>query len=124
MADWKVFCRGADDVSLEGDVIVVTFPDERRHQVVVDESDETYEFSGIVARAAALSDIDDAPLRAWRRNRATQLLGFRIDRKGRLVGEAWAPKAGLNREEFLMYVRRVATECDLFEYHLTGKDRE
>lgn len=124
MADWKVFCRGADDVSLEGEVIVVTFPDERRHQVVVDESDEAYEFSGIVARAAALSDIDDVPLRAWRRNRATQLLGFRIDRKGRLVGEAWAPKAGLNRDEFLMYVRRVATECDLFEYHLTGKDRE
>jgi hypothetical protein len=41
-----------------------------------------------------------------------------------MVGEAWTPKAGLSRDEFLAYVRRVATECDLFEYHLTGKDRE
>ena len=124
MADWKAFCRAADDMTFDGDVIVVTFPDQRSHRVVVDEADEVYEFSAVVARPSALYDIEDAPLRAWRRNRATQLLGFRIDRKGRLVGEAWAPKAGLSRDEFLMYVRRVATECDLFEYHLTGKDRE
>lgn len=124
MADWKAFCRTADDMTLDGDVIVVTFSDQRSHRVVVEDADDAYEFSAVVARPAALSDIEDAPLRAWRRNRATQLLGFRIDRKGRLMGEAWAPKVGLNREEFLMYVRRVATECDLFEYHLTGKDRE
>ena len=68
--------------------------------------------------------IPDAALRAWKRNRSTQLVGFRVDRKGRLVGEAWVPKAGLERGEFLLYVVRVATECDLFEYHLTGKDRE
>lgn len=41
-----------------------------------------------------------------------------------IVGEAWVPKAGLAREDFLLYVRRVAAECDLFEYQLTGKDRE
>jgi hypothetical protein len=53
-----------------------------------------------------------------------QLVGFRLDQKGRLVGEAWVPKAGLTRDEFLLYAKRVADECDLFEYHLTGKDRE
>lgn len=53
-----------------------------------------------------------------------QLVGFRLDQKGRLVGEAWVPKAGLSRDEFLLYVKRVADECDLFEYHLTGNDRE
>jgi hypothetical protein len=79
-------------MTLDGDVIVVTFPDERSHRVVVEDVDDAYEFSAVVARPAALDDIDDAPLRAWRRNRATQLLGFRIDRKGRLMGEAWAPK--------------------------------
>lgn len=53
-----------------------------------------------------------------------QLVGFRMDQKGRLVGEAWMPKVGLGREEFLLYVRRVASECDLFEYSVTGKDCE
>jgi hypothetical protein len=41
------------------------------------------------------------------------VLGFRLDQKGRLVGEAWVPKAGLSRDEFLLYVKRVADECDL-----------
>jgi hypothetical protein len=124
VADWKAFCRTADDMTVDGDAIVVTFPDERSHRVVVEDANDAYELSAVVARPGALYGIDDVPLRAWRRNRATQLLGFRLDRKGRLVGEAWAPKLGLSREEFLNYVRRVATECDLFEYHLTGKDRE
>ncbi|HEU5178897.1 MAG TPA: hypothetical protein VFU24_15710, partial [Burkholderiales bacterium] len=60
------------------------------------------------------------PLRAWRRNRSSQLVGFRVDQRGRLVGEAWVPKAGLSAQEFQVYVRRVAAECDRFEYLLTG----
>jgi len=36
-----------------------------------------------------------------------QLVGFRLDQKGRLVGEAWVPKAGLSGDEFLLYVERV-----------------
>lgn len=124
MADWRGFCRGESDLSVDQNDIVVTFADERVHRVSVHESADSYEFSAVVARAAVIREIDDAPLRAWRRNRATQLLGFRIDAKGRLVGEAWAARPGIDREEFLMYVRRVATECDLFEFHLTGKDRE
>jgi hypothetical protein len=52
------------------------------------------------------------------------LVGFRIDRQHRLVGEAWIPKAGLVAEEFQLYVRMLAAECDRFEYALTGKDVE
>ena len=72
-------------MTLDGDVIVVTFLDERSHRVVVEDVNDAYELSAIVARQAALDDIDDAALRAWRRNRATQLLGF-SDRSKRPLG--------------------------------------
>jgi hypothetical protein len=122
--DWRQFCRGADGISVDGDSVTVTVHVERQHRIGIRETADTYELTGLVARLAALSAVPDVPLRAWRRNRGMQLVGFRVDHKGRLVGEAWAPKAGLRREEFLTYVRRVAAECDVFEYHLTGKDRE
>src|SRR5262249_9019996 len=97
---------------------------DRRQRVEIRETSDTYEFMSIVARPSAIASVLDAPLRAWRRNRGLQLVGFRIDRKGRLVGEAWVPKAGLSRDEFLAAVAGCAAECDLFELHLTGKDSE
>ena len=124
VSDWREFCRRRRDITVEGDDVVVTFGNQRRHRLDVRESDEEYVLTGIVARQAIFTDVPDAALRAWKRNRSTQLVGFRVDRNGRLVGEAWVPKAGLDRDEFLLYVMRVATECDLFEYNLTGKDRE
>lgn len=123
MTDWRQFCRGAEGMSVDGDSVKVITHGERQHRIAIRETGDTYELTGAVARLAALSAVPDVPLRAWRRNRGMQLVGFRVDRKGSLVGEAWVPKAGLGREEFLTYVRRVAGECDLFEYHLTGKDR-
>ena len=123
-SDWREFCRRNAELAVDGDSVVVTFDNQRRHRLDVRETDQTYVLAGVVARHAIFAEVPDAALRAWRRNRSTQLVGFRVDRKGRLVGEAWVPKAGLERDEFLLYVMRVATECDLFEYHLTGKDRE
>jgi len=123
-SDWREFCRRSAELAVDGDGVVVTFENQRRHRLDVRETDETYVLTGVVARQAVFAEVPDAALRAWKRNRSTQLVGFRVDRKGRLMGEAWVPKAGLERAEFLLYVMRVATECDLFEYHLTGKDRE
>ena len=111
-------------MSVDGDGVNVITHGERHHRIEIRDTADTYELTGLVARLAALSAIPDVPLRAWRRNRGMCLVGFRVDHKGRLVGEAWVPKAGLGREEFLIYVGRVAAECDLFEFHLTGKDRE
>ena len=51
-------------------------------------------------------------------------MGFRIDHRGRVVGEAWVPKAGLSAAEFQLYLRTAAVECDRFEYVLTGRDAE
>ncbi|MBN1903047.1 hypothetical protein JW926_17115 [Candidatus Sumerlaeota bacterium] len=98
--------------------------DERRHRILIRETEDAYELTAIVAHPALLRGIENVSLRAWQRNRSMQLLGFRLDNRGRLVGETWAPKAGLTRGEFLLLIRRLAAECDHFEYHLTGKDEE
>ena len=124
MPDWQQFCKGTSRISVDGENAVLVITGDRRQRVEVRETPDTYEFRSIVVRPSAIASVVDAPLRAWRRNRGLQLVGFRVDRKGRLVGEAWIPKAGLSRDEFLESVARCAAECDLFEFHLTGKDSE
>lgn len=121
--DWTKLCAG-DGLALDGDAIDVTLSAGRHHSVSVRDAGATYELQSVVARPGIVRDLGDVPLRAWRRNRSSQLVGFRVDQRGRLVGEAWIPKAGLSAEEFQVYVRRVAAECDRFEYLLTGADSE
>lgn len=124
MADsWVRLCR-AKDLTVDGLHIDVRFSDERRHRVTVEERVDDYLITAIVVRQAVVASIPDLPLQTWIRNRATQLVGFRIDRSRRLRAEAWVPKPGLTAEEFQLYVRRVAAECDRFEYLLTGRDIE
>jgi len=124
VGDWREYCEQESGLSIEGNSVTVVFPDERRHSVRVEDREESFELTSIVVKAATFQDIGDGQLRAWRRNRVSQLVGFRVDERGRLVGEAWVPKAGLRREEFLLYVRKVAAQCDEFEYQLTGRDVE
>lgn len=124
MSDWMAFCRGAERISIDGESAVLVMTGDRRQRVEIRQTPDTYEFMSVVVRPSVVASVPDVPLRAWRRNRAMQSVGFRVDRKGRLVGEAWVPKAGLSRDEFLLSVRRCAAECDLFEFHLTGKDSE
>jgi hypothetical protein len=109
---------------VDRDGIDVQFADERRHRVRVEEGTEELCLSGVVAGRDVLQGMEGLALRAWRRNRSTQLVGFRIDQEGRLVGEARVPTAGLSQEEFVIYVRQVAAECDRLEFLLTGKDVE
>lgn len=121
--EWSRLCR-IKDFSVNDSNIEVQFSNGRHHRVSVEEFKGVYLLSSIVARRAVVSSLPDLPVNAWLRNRATNLVGFRIDRKGRLIGEAWVPKAGLTAEEFQLYVRTVATECDQFEYFITGRDVE
>ena len=108
-----------DDTAVE-----VTFHEGRRHRVTVEEVDEEYRLTALVARRRDVADLHNLPMQIWLRNRGTALVGFRIDQRGAVVGEAWVPKVGLTAEEFQVYVRAVATESDRFEYSLTGKDVE
>ena len=98
--------------------------DGRAHRLTIEERDDDYLISAFVVRQAVAASILELPLQVWIRNRGTQLVGFRIDRQGRLRAEAWVPKPGLTAEEFQLYVRSVAAEADRFEYLLTGRDIE
>jgi hypothetical protein len=84
-------------------------------------------FAGLAAAAASptipvIAEIDTLPSRVWERNRRTNLVGFKIDARGRLIGETRVSKAGLTRAEFNVYLHATAAECDRFEYLLTGLD--
>lgn len=121
--EWTRLCKGAG-FAIDGDEIEVRFTDERHHRVRVDDEGDAFRVIGVVARRGVVEGLENVALQAWRRNRSTQLVGFRLDDRGRLVGESWVPKAGLSGEEFATYVRQVAAECDRLEYLLTGRDTE
>ncbi len=116
-------CR-AKDLSVDEPHVDVRFGDERRHRVTITDQNDAYLISAIVVRPATVATFPGLPVQSWIRNRATQLVGFRIDRERRLVVEGWIPKAGLTAEEFRLYVRTAAAEADRFEYVLTGRDTE
>ena len=124
MIDWRGYCNGARDLQIDGSSVVVTLGQARQHRVHVEPMADAVELSSVVARRAVVDQFDDTAVAAWQRNRGASLVGFRIDDRGRLVGESWVPGPGLTAEEFQIYVRSVAAACDLFEFHLTGKDRE
>jgi hypothetical protein len=119
--DWRLLCHGAEGISTKRNGVEMFTADERRHRIGIVETPHTYELTGVVARVTAMDPWIDLPIRVWRRNRAMQLVGFRTDQKGRVVGNAWVPKAGLGRDEFLNYLRRLVAECGLFRYYLTGR---
>ncbi|MFY2559477.1 hypothetical protein ACN469_17725 [Corallococcus terminator] len=122
-SDWRTLCRGSR-VTIDGDDVIVRFENERSHRVRIHETEDVFEFHAVVARAATVRDVQDLPLRLWRYNRAAQLVGFRLDTRGRVYAEGWIPKAGLTAEEFQLVLRHVAAESDRLEYLLTGRDTE
>lgn len=124
MIDWRAHCKGARDLRVEGDAVVVTLGGDRSHKVEVEAKPDRLELRAIVARAHVVERHDRNQLSIWDRNRSSTLVGFRFDSKGRILGESWVPVAGLSKEEFLLYLRRLAAACDLFEFQLTGRDKE
>lgn len=120
-ADWKSFCR-EKHLDIDQTRVCVTFKDQRKHWLNVIDEGDSYLLRGHVASRKTVRSVHGLPVKIWLRNRTTQLVGFRIDNKSRLVGEAWVPKDGLNAEEFQMYLNILASECDRLEFLLTGTD--
>ncbi len=120
---WRAWCSGPR-LQLDGDDVLVTFDNGRKHRVRVQETDDTFEMHAVVARAPAVASVTNLALRVWLRNRSSQLVGFRIDARGAVRAQGWVSKAGLTAGEFQHVVRHVAAESDRLEYILTGKDVE
>jgi hypothetical protein len=117
------------DLATHGDVIVVDLAraaERRRQKVHVDEiSDSELRLWSRVApawRAEALGD-GDPDLWTWKMNHDADFVGFRMDERGRLIGEIHVPMAGLDAGEFEFLVRKIARICDRWEFKLTGEDR-
>jgi hypothetical protein len=124
--DWRALSEGAG-LAVSGDTLIVALPGDRRQEVFVEASDEpalrVWSFAASPSRVAAATASDEsAHLLAWRRNRASDLVGFKVDGRGRLVGEAWVTTAGLDAGEWRVYVTAVAQACDRTEYLLAGRD--
>lgn len=123
-SNWRSLCAGSR-IRVEGDDAIVEFENKRSHRVRVREAEDCFEFEAIVARAAAVRDIEEGlPARVWCHNRSAQLVSFLIDTKGRVCARGWVPKVGIAPEEFQTVLRRVASESDRLEFLLTGKDLE
>ena len=124
MFDWRSASRISGFVVTNGE-IEVTLAEPRKHRVSVEEHLDRRELRlwAVAARPAMVPDDAEGPhVHAWKRNRFSDLVGFKIDGRGRLVGEAWVPLAGLDTDEWALYVRAVARACDRVEYLLSGRD--
>ncbi|MBK8254248.1 MAG: hypothetical protein IPK82_16465 [Polyangiaceae bacterium] len=119
--NWKALLKGSN-MRVQGEEVTVYFDHGRKHTVWVDETSGTFEIQSVVAKAAAVQHIPNLPMRIWQVNRSAQLVGFRLDARGRICARGWVPKEGLTVEEFQQVVRRVAEEADRLEFLLTGMD--
>jgi Putative bacterial sensory transduction regulator len=122
-SEWERYCR-APDLNFDGAGILVLFASGRAQRVEITVNDDAYVLRSVVAKQSIVSRDPEPTLRTWLRNQQVSLVGFRIDERGRIVGESILLKAGLTAEEFQVVLRTVAVECDRFEYQLTWHDSE
>lgn len=124
-AEWRKLATGADDVAVDRlrSAVEVSFTNGRRHVVRIAEEDDGYELEAVVAGPHETAELQDPYMTSWRRNRASRVVGYRVDARGRFCAHAWTPREGLTSEMFLFLVRTLAREADRHELLLTGADR-
>lgn len=126
-ADWRRVARSAGYRVSANDTITVALEGGNQQTITLQESDTGIALRAysIIARAKVLLDVapNNSPWRyAWERNRLSDLFGFSVDSRGRLIGETWIPLEGLEPEELALYVQELARICDWHEFRLAGED--
>jgi hypothetical protein len=122
-ADWRDLSRLAR-LRIDGDGIRASVGSGREQLVRVDETDDGFLISSKILPPRHVRDLPDLTATVFSVNRLSELVGFRIDDRDWLVGEAWVPSAGLTVSEWQFYVQKVATVCDRLEHVLAGVDRQ
>jgi hypothetical protein len=126
-ADWRNLARRADLALTPADTTRIELQGGSTQAVELREhaDSKTLRARSVIASrktlAEASSDVEPL-LYAWHRNRLSDLVGFTIDGKGRLVGEAWIPLEGLTPGELKLYLQELARVCDWHEFRLTAED--
>lgn len=96
--------------------------DQRQHVVHVEREEDHVRIWAVVVPPRIAREIDDLDLRLWEANRFRELIGFTVDRRGRIIGEAFVHTAGLTEDEWSFYVETLASSCDRLEHVLTGRE--
>jgi hypothetical protein len=122
-ASWKTLCNNRA-FHLDGNGFSVELGEARHHRVVVEESEDALLLRSVVMGPADIERANLTATRIWEMNRALTLVGFRIDTRNRLVGEASIPRAGLTANDFQAIALNLAAECDRYEFMFTGRDQE
>jgi hypothetical protein len=106
----------------EGDGFWVHVGNRRQRVTIVNEADVTL-LRSRVARRAVLNRVTEPEIRAWQRNRVSELVGVRIDRQGVMVAET--PIAlGAGQQVWAFLAFNLARSADRFEHVLSGRDEE
>lgn len=123
-AEWRVLARKAGWRILGSDIVVV-FSAGRQQKVTVDETGpQAIRLWSVILGPSATANVGEGhPLEyAWERNRLSDLIGFTLDTRGRLIGESWIPVDGMTSEVFSLHLEELARVCDWHELRLTGTD--
>jgi len=108
---------------LDGHRVLVKLTGQRKQLVWCEErgSGSLRLWSTVLGPASA-KELRIGHLHAWSRNRLSELVAFRMDEKGRMIGEIMLPPAGITEDEWVLCVLVLARSCDRAEYVLSGAD--
>jgi hypothetical protein len=122
--NWRTCARHAG-FSVTAETINVRLGSGRQQAVHVDESSEAaVRLWSVILPPQKTSELGDGrPLEfAWERNRLSDLMGFSVDQRGRLIGETWIALDGMTTEAVALHVGEVARICDWQELRLAATD--
>lgn len=122
--EWRGHAKAAG-YTVVGSTINVGLGLGRRQEVVIDAASDSgaIRLWSVILGPSATRNLGDEPLEyAWERNRLSDLIGFSVDSRGRLIGESWVAVDGLTPQVFGLHIGELARVCDWHELRLSGTD--
>ena len=104
----------------------ITLPNGRTQSITITRQGDLYILTSTVLGTRRMQLLCPTPKQKvdiiCQRNRATEVVTFTQDKKGRLIGVITQPAATMQKQELTYYLAKLAQECDRLEYLLTGGD--